>query len=83
MYLQNDSDWHVRSHMEPFFARLNGENKAMKIVGNWGSGHVPPSSDYQTKVLRAAVDLKGDWDRLPMMLHDCVWVSGQPSPAVN
>jgi hypothetical protein len=63
LYLQNQSDWHVRQHALPYFAnkswrrvghaafaRADKENLAA-YIGNWGEGHAPPPKEMLGAVL--------------------------------
>lgn len=59
VYLQNDSDWHLKSHMVPFLRMVKEclganftspsslaslDNRINFFIGDWGNGHAPPPS---------------------------------------
>lgn len=67
LYLQNQSDWHVKRHAWPFMkgrqwdrvgetAFLDQETQKIGVLfGNWGDGHAPlPRQELET-ILKAAV----------------------------
>ena len=80
VYLQNNTDGHVVTHMRPFLASLGADLGAVEkgadlnriivpgvrlYMANWGDGHVPPSPAALTRVLEAVVAGAGNW---PAML---------------
>ncbi|MGP5153520.1 hypothetical protein [Glutamicibacter ardleyensis] len=76
IYVQNDTDWHVKKHMRPFLEKNNPANRTMVVKGEWGTGHYPPPADYQAKLLRTAVLCEGEWDQVARLHPDCQTISG-------
>jgi hypothetical protein len=60
-YLQNESDWHVAKHMEPFMARLPDDHDVHVRMGDFGQGHAAPPKELVSAVLHAAAEADGDW----------------------
>ncbi|MDC7713710.1 hypothetical protein PQU96_06100 [Vogesella sp. LYT5W] len=65
LYLQNRTDWHLKSHALPYansqnykITRNNGrwENNLSIYVGDFGVGHVAPSRDVLDKILKIYVE---------------------------
>ncbi|WPR66135.1 hypothetical protein SLW73_07415 [Glutamicibacter protophormiae] len=78
LYVQNDTDWHVKKHMEPFLEKNNTRNHTMLVSGTWGNGHFPPPANYQEELLRAAVLCDGDWAQMAERHPDVKVVSIDP-----
>jgi hypothetical protein len=73
LYLQERTDWHVESHLDPFVARFCGKDlrditKASNFygfvteqlylhLGHWGDGHIPPSKEVLAKLLGLLSDV--------------------------
>lgn len=79
LYLQNNTDGHVITHMRPFLASLGADIASMErgaeanrdiapgvrlFMSNWGSGHVPPSSTALTRLLGTIVAAAGHWPEM-------------------
>ena len=68
LYLQQCTDWHVRAHLKPFLAGFCGKalsevsdsstfsgfvtEQLYLHLDHWGEGHVPPSKDVISEILR-------------------------------
>jgi hypothetical protein len=76
LYLQNNSDGHVVTHMQPFLASLGADiaplQKGAKVNGvvadgvwlfldNWGEGHVPPPVPALSALLDSIVSDPARW----------------------
>lgn len=61
LYVQNESDTHVQSHMEPFLASLNNQSSVRVHLGNWGQGHVAPSPEEIREIIASFTCKEGDW----------------------
>lgn len=79
VYLQNNTDGHVVTHMQPFLSSLGAETAALEkganlnrmivpglrlFMGKWGDGHVPPSPAALSLLLGTAVSAAGQWPAL-------------------
>lgn len=79
IYLQNNTDGHVITHMHPFLASLGTNVEGLErgvdfngeiipgfrlYMANWGDGHVPPSPAALTRLLNAAVSEAGKWSTM-------------------
>lgn len=72
IYLQENTDWHVNSHLKPFLASFcrkplrditDSSNYSGLVtdrlylhLDHWGTGHVPPSKDVISKTLKLLSD---------------------------
>ena len=80
VYLQNNSDGHVITHMRPFLTSLGADIAAVQkgaelncimapgvriFMSVWGEGHVPPPPAVLARFLTAAISAAGHW---PAML---------------
>ncbi|MFS8973849.1 hypothetical protein PO002_04945 [Cupriavidus necator] len=75
LYLQNGTDWHVKSHCQPFLAALGhqvsaplssgklGESLYLH-VGAWGEGHVPAPQPLLKSLLADLLEHRGGWKEL-------------------
>lgn len=76
IYLQNSTDWHVKSHLIPFVKNsstswkragncsfYNNERLAV-YMGNWGKGHVTPPKEIIYHLISGLVDGKSPIDLL-------------------
>ncbi|WP_417530280.1 hypothetical protein [Marinobacter lipolyticus] len=63
LYIQNESDWHVKAHLQPYLEskRLksnqsgifyNSDQKVMVSTENWGQGHVSPPKEVIVSMLK-------------------------------
>ena len=80
LYLQESTDWHVGAHLKPFLAGFCGKalsditdsstfsgfvtDQLYLHLDHWGNGHVPPSKDVISKVLRTPLGRDGQLDNL-------------------
>ena len=80
LYLQERTDWHANAHLKPFLASFCGKalsniddssnfsgfvtDQLYLHLGHWGDGHVPPSKDVLTKVLRLLSDVTTNIENL-------------------
>jgi hypothetical protein len=80
VYLQNNTDGHVITHMRPFLASLGADitplekgadiNRTMApgvrvFMSKWGDGHIPPSPAALSRLLETMISAAGRW---PAML---------------
>lgn len=55
VYIQNLQDDHVFNHLAPFLEATHGSSRPESVavhLHRWGEGHVPPTPDFLTIVLR-------------------------------
>ncbi|MFF1832067.1 hypothetical protein [Paenarthrobacter sp. NPDC058040] len=62
LYVQNETDPHVELHMEPFLSSLHSLERVKKIWGNWGEGHVAPTSEQLREIISSVTNPELDWD---------------------
>lgn len=62
-YVQNERDWHVTRHMEPFLEVIADHQSHRLLSGDWGPGHAAPPKDVIRELLTAAADCEGDWEQ--------------------
>lgn len=81
LYLQNDSDSHVKDHLVPFLIAQGIESKECdKCLGglvkhniyvhmdNWGDGHAQPAKKFLMPLLRNLIGYDKEWSTL---FRDC------------
>jgi pimeloyl-ACP methyl ester carboxylesterase len=79
VYLQNNTDGHVITHMRPFLTSLGADVQAMErgadlngaivpgvwlYMANWGDGHVPPTPAALARLLTGVISAAGHWPAL-------------------
>ncbi len=63
IYLQNQSDGHVRDHLEPLLEHLGRKNREQDdesfklIFGDWGDGHKRPPVEYMAEIVRSEAEV--------------------------
>ncbi|MFI2565663.1 hypothetical protein [Paenarthrobacter sp. NPDC018779] len=62
LYVQNETDPHVQLHMDPFLDSLESMDRVDTIMGNWGDGHIAPSSEELREIMSSMTDPGLDWD---------------------
>ena len=92
LYLQEKTDWHVGVHLDPFLASfckkaLSDITDSLIFSGfvtdrlylhldHWGNGHVPPSKDVISMLLKLLSDFTSNLDGLEI-------VKGFPTKAIE
>lgn len=76
IYLQNSTDWHRKSHLEPLWNLTNdtplfdGKNKIdsnhIVVVDKFAEGHAPPSSKLIASILYQLQDPKADAENIQL-----------------
>ncbi|WP_156963056.1 hypothetical protein [Halomonas alkaliantarctica] len=66
VYLQNKSDWHMKSHLRPFFNERSwsrvgvssffSEDGVGLYIGDWAKGHAPPPRNLVKEIIGLVVD---------------------------
>jgi hypothetical protein len=79
VYLQNNSDGHVVTHMRPFLASVGADIATVErgadfngaiipgvwlYLANWGDGHIPPTPAALTRLLTGIISAAGQWPAL-------------------
>ncbi|MEE1650729.1 DUF6270 domain-containing protein [Brachybacterium sp. J144] len=64
IYVQNASDGHVRTQMNPWLEIVGGQAEVSVLLGDWGRGHVPPSARDLKPMLAHLADAHGDWRQI-------------------
>ncbi|MGP5114870.1 hypothetical protein ACTXJJ_09855 [Corynebacterium casei] len=65
LYLQNLGDRaHVSKQLIPYLAAVSERHKVLLSFGKWGIGHRAPPPDVQRPFVEAAVEVRGDWEKL-------------------
>jgi len=79
LYLQNNADGHVITHLKPFAESLAGSLGDVELgasvnrriadgkwlyMDHWGTGHFPPPPDFLRSLLATVASRQGDWRRL-------------------
>lgn len=63
IYVQALGDDHVELHMKPFLDSIAPENRhGVRFLWN-GKGHIPPSKDSISAMLKDVVACRGDWNQ--------------------
>jgi DNA replication protein DnaC len=55
IYVQNETDHHVQTQMNPFLACL--QKDIVVIRGNWGVGHTAPPVSYMSELLKKLIHM--------------------------
>lgn len=64
IYVQNQNDPHVTTHMIPWFESISWRGDASILLGDWGAGHVPPKGPVLRTLLQGIAGANGDWKAL-------------------
>lgn len=64
LYVQNESDSHVKNHMEPFLASLTDRSRIRVHLGNWGEGHKAPAPEEIREIIASLTSAEGSWDEV-------------------
>lgn len=73
LYLQNDTDWHVQSHLAPLLQAMGASPEARSRlvrddlylhVTNWGEGHDAPPKDFLSVLYKELLAWPGTWEEL-------------------
>lgn len=63
LYVQNSTDTHVDTHMQPFLESLDSQGRVRTIMSSdWGFGHIAPPSEEIRKMIAMMTDPRMDWD---------------------
>lgn len=95
VYLQNESDWHVERHMQPFFDRggvwqpigtktvFCNERRVIARLGKWGLGHVVPPAAIIRQAVTLITQLHASGARLAEMASEIDSLPGEPLEAIK
>ena len=92
LYLQENTDWHVKGHLAPFLARFCGKafsditdsstfsglvaDRLYLHLGHWGNGHISPSKEIISQVLRLLSGVTTDSNNIE-------YLKGFPNEAIG
>ncbi|WP_277454743.1 DUF6270 domain-containing protein [Janibacter sp. DB-40] len=92
LYLQNDADWHVKSHLSPLLDRLDltqlhpgrwassdGERRHVVRVDHLAEGHNPPSRPVLLESIRGMLEASAPADTIGDRLYDRGLLPSTPS----
>jgi hypothetical protein len=88
IYLQNENDWHVKAHLQPFLQRMGisrmdqgfVSDRVFLHMGRFGQGHAAPSKNFLAGIYRRLFGARRPW---PEMFHDRSLASTMQLPPTN